>query len=412
MRRLCLLLAIILCTSLQGCTSYRPAKSFPIPVSKGDEVKVVTVPLPVIASSPNEGITYGALTAFLLHNEKDEVSTLVAPQLNYNQNFGVTASLYGAYYPNSYRSFEGNLSKSTRINEDYELRVRDKSFLDGKLDLNAFVYAFSDGSARFFGFQSTSSKDNESNYADKELGFTLSAGYSLSDKWQVVVGQRFRKVDIEPGAIHNIPFIGDVDYPGGDIPGVDGFNTHAQMLSLVYNTLDSQTMPTTGIRLRGSIEMSLKGLGSSETYNHYEAEAKGYYPLDDARYISVARLAYSQTLGNTVPFLERSILGGENTLRGYGRNRFIDSSYLLLNLEERIRLFRWEIFGVRADWELAPFIDLGSVMENLAEATPGSFEFNPGVGFRAVIRPNIVGRVDFGIGKEGPSVFVGLGYPF
>ena len=113
-----------------------------------------------------------------------------------------------------------------------------------------------------------------------------------------------------------------------------------------------------------------------------------------------------------MPFLERSILGGETTLRGYGRNRFIDSSYLLLNLEERIQLFRWEVFNVRADWELAPFVDLGSVMEYLNKASTKSFEFNPGVGFRAVVRPNIVGRVDIGIGREGPSVFVGLGYPF
>jgi hypothetical protein len=29
-----------------------------------------------------------------------------------------------------------------------------------------------------------------------------------------------------------------------------------------------------------------------------------------------------------------------------------------------------------------------------------------------VIRPNIVGRIDVGYGKEGPAVFVGLGYPF
>ncbi len=99
-------------------------------------------------------------------------------------------------------------------------------------------------------------------------------------------------------------------------------------------------------------------------------------------------------------------------MRGYGRNRFIDSSYLLLNLEERIRLFRWAIFNVNTDWEIAPFVDLGSVMKNILEASPHAFQFNPGRGFRAVVRPNIVGRVDIGLGDEGPSLFVGLGYPF
>jgi outer membrane protein assembly factor BamA len=171
-------------------------------------------------------------------------------------------------------------------------------------------------------------------------------------------------------------------------------------------------MPTHGIFGKASIEQSFKALGSSADYRHYEAEIKGYLPLKEARYISVGRLVYNQTLGNDVPFLERSILGGETTLRGYGRNRFIDSSYFLCNLEERIRLFRWRLFNVNTDWELTPFIDLGAVIESLDDARTRDFEFNPGIGFRAVVRPNIVGRIDIGFGNDGPAVFVGLGYPF
>ena len=100
-------------------------KSFPYPLtneSYGDEVKVVTIPLPVIATSPNEGVTYGALTAFLLHNNNDEVTSLLAPQINYNRNFGATFSLYGALYPSPQQSWEFNLSRSTQVNEDYEVR--------------------------------------------------------------------------------------------------------------------------------------------------------------------------------------------------------------------------------------------------------------------------------------------------
>ncbi|MFZ2949519.1 MAG: BamA/TamA family outer membrane protein, partial [Desulfuromonadaceae bacterium] len=159
-------------------------------------------------------------------------------------------------------------------------------------------------------------------------------------------------------------------------------------------------------------EPTLKELGGAGEYRHYEVETKGFIPFSNGRYISVFRLMYNQTLGAGVPFLEQSILGGENTLRGYGRNRFIDNSFLLCNLEERIRLFRWEVFGVTADWEVAPFIDLGAVMESLDKANWNNFEFNPGIGFRALVRPNIVGRVDVGVGKDGPAVFVGLGYPF
>jgi len=394
---------------LAGCTSYISHDLLPYPTSE-KEIKVVTIPLPVIASSPNEGITAGALSAFLLHDKNDNINALLAPQVNYNKNFGVSSTLYAAFYPSPDRYWEANLSKSTVINEDYEFKLRDKTFLDKKLEINLFAFAFSDGSARFFGFDAGTPRQRETNYTDTEIGFNLSAGYDIGRRFQVVLGERFRNVSIEPGAVKSIPFIKD-QFKEQNVPGINGFVAHAQRISLVHNTLDSLTAPTFGGFVKLTVENSSKALGSDADYRHYEAEVKGFFPLDNARYISVFRLVYNQTLGDTVPFLEQSILGGENSLRGYGRNRFIDNSYFLLNLEERIRLFRWEIFNVKADWELAPFIDLGAVMERLDRSSGKQFEFNPGIGIRAVVRPNIIGRLDIGIGHDGPALFVGLGYP-
>jgi outer membrane translocation and assembly module TamA len=415
MRRTSLFAILLVSLGMTACTTMVPREKLPYPLvneSSGNQVKVVTVPLPVIASSPNEGITAGALTAFLIHNKNDEVTSLLAPQINNNQNFGGTFSLYGALYPTPEQSWEFNLSRSTKVNEDYEVRYITRELLDKKLEINAFPYYFTDGSARFFGFQQSSAKDNETNYGDQELGFTVTAGYRIGKYYQVVIGERLRKVNILQGAVTSVPFIGD-NFSAAEVPGINGFTAHAQKLALVYSTLDSPNMPTFGGYARISVEASAKFLGSSANYRHYDAEMKGFVPFDKGRrFITAFRLAYNQTLGNNVPFLEQSILGGETTLRGYGRNRFIDNSYLLFNLEERIRLFRWEIFNVNADWELAPFIDFGSVMKALDRADTKSFEFNPGIGFRAIVRPNIVGRVDIGFGKDGPAVFVGLGYPF
>ena len=405
---------LLVILGLTACTRNLAREDLPYPLTNetfGEEVKVVTVPLPVIASSPNEGITQGALAAFLLHNKKDEVSTLIAPQLNYNENFGVTGTLYGALYPASDRTWEMNLSRSSEVNEDYEVRFIDRHFA-ADTDVNFFLYAFTDGSARFFGFQSTSLKENETNYGDQERGLTLSAGYRLTGALQLLFGERIRKVEITRGAVKEIVFIDD-RFTSAEIPGIDGFFTHAQRIGLLFSTLDSPTFPARGQYARISAEFSSEALGSGENFRHYDIEAKGYFPTDDeARYITVVRGAYNQTLGSNVPFLERSILGGETTLRGYGRNRFIDASFLLFNIEERIRLFRWRVFNVNADWELAPFIDIGTVVESILNTRSKNLQFNPGIGFRAIVRPNIVGRVDAGFGSEGVAIFVGLGYPF
>jgi surface antigen Omp85-like protein len=399
---------------LGGCTSYIPRERIPrafAPYTSAAPVKVVTIPLPVIASSPNEGITGGVLTAFLFHNKNDEINALVAPQVNYNPNFGVTTTLYGAFYPTPDRNIEINLSQSTTINDDYEFKLRDKTYLDKKLEVNLSTFVFSDGSARFYGFEAKSPRQQETNYTDKEVGFNLSAGYDIGRHYQVILGERYRDVAIEPGAVKGIPYIKD-EFGKSSVPGINGFATHAQRISLVYSTLDSAVAPTFGGFAKATVEPTFKALGGAKNFQRYEVETKGFIPLDDARYISVFRLMYSQTLGKRIPFLEQSILGGETTLRGYGRNRFIDNSFLLCNLEERIRLFRWEIFNVTADWEFAPFVDLGAVMDALDKARANNFEFNPGIGFRAIVRPNIIGRVDMGVGRDGPAVFVGLGYPF
>lgn len=397
-----------------GCTSYIPREKLHLSTSDNsaeDSVKLVTIPLPVIASSPNEGITSGALTAFIAHNKHDEVTTMLAPQVNYNENFGVTATLYGAYYPIAERNMEFNLSRSGKVNHDVEFRIRDTTLLNNKLELNGFAFKLADGSSRFFGFNAKSSQQMETNYANDEFGYSVSAGYQVGRHFQVSLGDRFRDVKIRPGAFGKLPDIKE-KFSAATVPGINGFTTHAPRLSFSYSTLDNRDTPTYGGYTRITFEPTLTDLGGAANYRHYEVEAKGFIPVSNKRYINVFRLMYNQTIGDDVPFLEQSILGGENTLRGYGRNRFIDHSFLLCNLEERIRLFRWEVFGVTADWEVAPFIDLGGVMESLNRLNANNIEFNPGIGFRAIVRPNIVGRVDLGVGKDGPAVFVGLGYPF
>lgn len=417
-RRLARLLLLCATLGLSACTSFIPRQDLPLITDEscGDQVKVVSIPLPIIANSPNEGITSGALSAFLIHNLDDEVYSLLAPQLNYNRNFGLTGTLYGAINPSRRRTVEFNLSRSQETNFDYEVKYSDNGLQNGNLELNAFAGWFADGSSRFFGFNARTPEELETNYTNRELTYNLSATWFLGRRYYLELGHRFRDVSIKHGAVDGLPFITD-RFTAAGVPGVRGFTTHAPRISLIYSTYDTKTLPTYGGYARFTFEPTIKALGGAANYRHYELELKGYVPHDDEkRFTTVFRTMYNQTLGDStadkVPFLEQSILGGENTLRGYGRNRFIDNSFLLLNLEERIRLFRWEIFNVTADWEVAPFMDMGTVMEDLGKLAWSNFEFNPGIGFRATVRPNIVGRVDVGFGKEGPAVYVGLGYPF
>src|SRR5512138_3135019 len=265
---------LLLASCLAGCTTMVAKEKLVPPLVTADmtdPVKIVTIPLPVIASSPNEGITAGGLAAFLIHNQKDEISTLLAPQINENKYFGTTFSLYGAFYPSPRQNWELSLAKSTKINENYELRLTDTTFMDGKLEVNAYLSRLRDGSSRFFGFQSGTTKDGETNYANAEYGFNVSAGYKVGRHYQIVLGERFRYVDIVPGAVKKVPYTRDVFTPA-EVPGLDGFTAHAQRLSLVYSTLDAPSLSTFGGYARATVEGSTTFLGSSADYRHYEVE--------------------------------------------------------------------------------------------------------------------------------------------
>lgn len=391
-----------------------PRRDLPFPLTSDrfdDPVKVVTIPLPVVAESPNEGVTTGGLAAFLLHDRNGEVDTLVAPQVNYNPNFGTTGTLYGTFYLSPARALEVNLSRSTNVNDDFEVTFRDKTLFGGKLALATFLFAFTDGAARFYGFGPGSPRSAETNFGDREIGFALSAGYTVVDHIQIVVGDRYRDVDVVRGAVQSLPFTRDA-FAAAEVPGLNGFTTHAQRVSLVYDTRDQASLPTRGIRAEAFVEESFEALGSSSGFTRYGLEAKGFFPVDDARYVTAVRFSCDQVRGSNVPFLERSILGGEDTLRGFGRNRFIDRASVLASIEERIRIARWELFHVTSDWEVAPFLDVGVPARSLGRIRASDAEVNPGIGFRGVVRPNIVGRIDVGYGHDGVAVFVGLGYPF
>jgi len=127
--------------------------------------------------------------------------------------------------------------------------------------------------------------------------------------------------------------------------------------------------------------------------------------------VFVARLMLAMVFSRGVPFYERPMLGGENTLRGFGRNRFIDDNLFLINLEERIRVFEKRVFDNPLEFEVAPFLDVGRVDDDLFTRLKDT-QFNPGVGLRVLSRPNVVGRIDAAYGKDGGNVFVGLDYPF
>jgi outer membrane protein assembly factor BamA len=276
--------------------------------------------------------------------------------------------------------------------------------------LNFSATFFKNATARFFGLGQATSESAQTNYTAREGRINWRFGIHVNEVTQISVGQRFRQVSLQQGAT-DLPFTGD-EFP--TVPGVQGetliFGNRA---TFHYDTRNSLVSPTDGMAATAYAEVNQNIHNSAHpVYSRYEFEFKKLFPSESKRAILIVRADLQATIGDQVPFFEQSSLGGQNNLRGYGVDRFIDKNLVALSIEERIHVLRTKIAGATADFEVAPFLDTGQVFNNYKDVTFDNYRMTPGIGFRGLVRPNVVGRVDYGYSKEGGAVFAGLDFPY
>lgn len=152
------------------------------------------------------------------------------------------------------------------------------------------------------------------------------------------------------------------------------------------------------------------GLANSPNFARFEFETKGV--LQELDWLQLgARFYASFVSARDTPFFYQSSLGGSFLMRGFTEDRFVDRGAWTVEMEQRIRLFRTHIFGVTAEWRADPFIAIGQVFSE-RDRIVSHVRVAEGIGFRAFVQPNVLGRVDVATAGEGLKVYVELGYPF
>jgi outer membrane protein assembly factor BamA len=188
---------------------------------------------------------------------------------------------------------------------------------------------------------------------------------------------------------------------------------HAQRAALIYDSRDSLTAPSRGLFTSLFAEASARLLGSSADYVKSGVESIYHWPVIERRVIVVGRGLLEAIDGDPdTPFMVRPSLGGVDSLRGFSDNRFFGDARVLLSGEVRARVVRLRLFGVDTEFEVAPFVDVGKVFNTASQFFGKAFEVTPGVGFRGLAPPSVVGHIEVGFSREGPAIFVGLDYPF
>jgi outer membrane protein assembly factor BamA len=367
-------------------------------------------PIPSVSTTRNDGNDVGLIVPILHSDQDGELRNLLAPMLIQNSIVGTRGALNWFHYEPGNRQLRLVASLAERIERKFALSYMDPAFSNGRYSLNLGATFVKNATLRFFGLGQTTRGENETNYTGREIRADWRFGLHVNEVTQVSVGQRFRQMRLERGAT-DLPFTQEV-FP--DVPGVLGEAIIiGNRATFYYDTRNSLVTPTEGTAVTAYAELNQNVRNSEHpVYSRYEIEVKKLFPSESKRAILVVRADLQATLGTDVPFYEQSSLGGQNNLRGFGQDRYIDKHLIAFSVEERIHLLRTKLAGVTADFEIAPFLDTGQVFSSYNDLSFKDYRMTPGLGFRGIVRPNVVGRVDYGYSREGGAVFAGLDFPY
>jgi hypothetical protein len=365
------------------------------------------IPLPVYSTLPNEGSTWGVLPVFLRVCPDDQrTESIVAPSATWNSVIHYTATLRWYQYPSDDTTLTLIASASTRINYNglfvWQHVPADPGRFTDELTLRVQRSAF----YRFFGLGPDTPASAETSYTRLRALLDARGGMNVAGHVNAAATLGFETDAVEAVGVPGLPKSRDA-FPGA--PGMRGATLLSQGLDLRYDDRRGGDYAERGLRLEVSGAV-VEGLASSPTFLRGTALATGILPELDGL-SGAARIAWTGVSSGRAPFYAQSSLGGAFVLRGFTEDRFIDRQAWSAEVEQRIRLFQTRIFGVLADWRVDPFVAAGQVFG----AFKGAFsrpQVAAGVGFRAFVHPNVLGRIDVADGGEGFKVYVELGYPY
>jgi hypothetical protein len=375
------------------------------------------IPVPEIATNPDDGTTMGLLPVLLFNNDQHQITTIVAPDIFYNTNVDAGGHFRLFVYPSEDTQWHILVGAAQKIMQKVDLFYSGGRQHNRRWSFDVRFYYEKDPTDRFYGIGNETPESGESNFTLKQIYGEAKVGLNITPHVQLQLMERLKYVRILNGALApEVPYIGQL-YP--TVKGLDGGTEMMNRVMLAYDDRNSIDIPRRGGLYRIFYGISDRRFLSSSSYNEVGAEARHYMPLNDR--ITLAGHGYLQLTpaGDEAPFWtmpdlggQESVLAGVQTLRGFGAGRFTDNNLVVFNLECRTRVYERDIFDTHGIIEVAPFIEAGRVYHDVGDNPLSELHPAGGIGFRGIAQPFIVGFVDLGFGGEGPAIFSGVNYPF
>jgi outer membrane protein assembly factor BamA len=270
--------------------------------------------------------------------------------------------------------------------------------------------------------------DPASTHEERDIGGELTLGWRpFRGRLSVAASVGLRHVDVERGDRDgDTPFTVDA-FPG--LPGVEGGFVNPLGLAVVYNGRDDLIWPTRGWRLIAKVSHTNRELKSDFEFTRVVLDAGYLHGFFDGRHVVGVRLSgeYIDGPPRDVPFWELTVLGGDDTLRGFFPRRFLGQGHALINVEYRAKLFAFDFFDIwRVQVAGAIFGDAGRVFisegalddefdltEDIIDELADDIRYSYGAGLRFVLSRALIARVDAGFSEEEIGlVYLKFGHTF
>lgn len=366
------------------------------------------IPLPVYATLPNEGSTYGFMPVFLMvENASERTQSILAPSVSWNRIIQYTTTFRWYFYPTPNDSIHFIPSLSSNVNRNLTLEYQHFHTEPGELTHETNLHFRRSLFYRFFGLGPYTEARAEASYTRLGGDVLERVGINLAHNLNLGLGLEFKRDLAERIKVDFLPLAHD---RFANVVGLnEPISTLYEFVTLRFDDRRNREYSDDGFfaELKTGV---IQDLSQNRLYSTVSAEAKELMPQSD-RFIGSLRGYFSYVGGSQIPFNTQNSLGGSFLLRGFTENRFTAKGAWEVELEERIALLKTRIMGVTAHWRIDPFIAVGQVFEHahemLAKVRPAA-----GLGFRAFVAPNVLGRIDTAIAGEGLKIYVELGYPF
>lgn len=215
----------------------------------------------------------------------------------------------------------------------------------------------------------------------------------------------------------------DRECAAGLVVGCSGGIDNTLKLGVAYDTRDFEPDPNSGAFVELTGELSGKYTLSDYDFARLTFSPRVYYsPFPKLTDLVVAGRLLASVQSEGTPFFElnqlsfadydRPGLGGLRTLRGYKQDRFVGRVATLATLELRWTFYDLAIKKQRFGLMLVPFLDVGRVFDSVADVKLERFRNGRGAGFRVAWNQATIVVVDYGVSREGSSLYVNFNHPF